>query len=287
MKTYIISTLFLLITNLSFGQKTPDWFVDNMTQSIGTWITDNSSYKTKQEPFDQYGMDWEWGIGKRNITGKLYGLINGKKQGIFWEFRQYWDFDKNQGIIIQYGADGSIGKGPMILKGNQLELVQDFISPEGKKTVHGHRSTLNKNIFISTSYDISANGHWQKRRSYTWYLSSDRSKMDLGDFSMSLAVKDIKASHSFYEKIGYKIVNGSLDQKWAILENGTSRIGLFQGMFPTNTLTFTPSDIRIFYKKISEKGIKITLPNGIDKKEGPASFMITDPDGNPILIDQH
>nr|WP_299443138.1 VOC family protein [uncultured Aquimarina sp.] len=111
--------------------------------------------------------------------------------------------------------------------------------------------------------------------------------MNLGSFSLSLAVKDIHASKGFYEKLGFEIVDGNLDQKWVILKNDRSKIGLFQGMFPTNTLTFTPTDVRKLHQHIKAKKIEVGMTNGIDTKKGPASFMITDPDNNPILIDQH
>ncbi len=289
MKRNIIIALSVLTFNISIAQqKIPDWFLQNMEQSIGTWITDNTTYKNDNEPFDQYGMDWHWGIGKQSITGKLYGIINGKKQGVFWEFRQYWDFNKNKGMVTQYGTDGTVGIGPMINKENgQTEMMQKFVNPNRNKTKHGHRSTLKNGKLTTTSFDILENGIWEKRRSYIWYINTNKKDMDLGTFSISLAVKDIKTSKSFYEKLGFTMIDGNLDQKWAILKNGSSKIGLFQGMFPTNTLTFTPKDVRSIHKTAKKEGVSIVMANGIDKKEGPASFMITDPDGNPILIDQH
>ncbi len=289
MQTIFISIPILILTTITHGQeKTPDWFTKNMEQSIGVWVTDNSVYKNEKEPFDQYGMEWNWGIGKQSLTGTLYGLINGKKQGTFWEFRQYWDFEKNQAMIIQYSFDGTIGKGPMyIKKGDQIEMKQDFMSPKGHKSIHGHRSILNGNKFISNSYDISIDGNWKKRRSYTWYLTKNEDSIDLGTFSLALAVKDIHVSKGFYKKLGFEIVDGNLDQKWIILKNGHSKIGLFQGMFPTNTLSFTSTDVRKLYQHMKAKKIKIGMTKDMGTKNGPTSFMIVDPDNNPILIDQY
>lgn len=288
MKISIVSILFIFITNISISQqKIPDWFQKNLEQSIGTWITDNKAYQSKNEPFDQYGMDWKWGIGKQSITGTLYGLIKGKKQGTFWEFRQYWNFDKNQGVVVQYSSDGTIGIGPMTQKNDtETKLIQEFIPPTGEKNTHGHLSTLNGSELTTTSYDIDTDGTWKKRRSYIWYLV-ESDKQNLGTFSISLAVKDIKASKNFYEKIGFEMTEGNLDQNWVILKNGTSKIGLFQGMFPKNTITFNPKDVREIHKKATEYKIPVLSANGMNQKEGPASFMTTDPDGNPILFDQH
>jgi catechol 2,3-dioxygenase-like lactoylglutathione lyase family enzyme len=122
--------------------------------------------------------------------------------------------------------------------------------------------------------------------------------MDLGAFSISLAVKDIHASKEFYEKLGFVEVGGDIAQNWLILRNREHTIGLFQGMFEKNTLTFNPgwdhqanpvesfTDIRELQKSLKNQGM--TFASEADENStGPASFLLIDPDGNPILIDQH
>jgi catechol 2,3-dioxygenase-like lactoylglutathione lyase family enzyme len=122
--------------------------------------------------------------------------------------------------------------------------------------------------------------------------------MDLGNFSVSLAVKDIAASRAFYEKLGFAVFGGDQGQGWLIMKSPACIIGLFQGMFDRNTLTFNPgwdssgntlpafTDVRDIQKSLRAAGIPIV--NAADKSTtGPASFMVIDPDGNPILIDQH
>lgn len=110
--------------------------------------------------------------------------------------------------------------------------------------------------------------------------------MDLGIFSVSLAVKDIKASRAFYEKLGFEVFLGQEDQKWLILRHGTTNIGLFQGMFPSNILTFNPTDVRAIQQALKAQGITFSL-EADETTTGPAHAMIVDPDGNSILIDQH
>jgi predicted lactoylglutathione lyase len=122
--------------------------------------------------------------------------------------------------------------------------------------------------------------------------------MNLGAFSVSLAVKDIEASKTFYEKLGFTVFAGDQTQNWLIMKNGDHVIGLFQGMFDKNTLTFNPgwdqnagaldnfTDVRELKSELKEKGINIAYEMQ-EGETGPASFMVTDPDGNPILIDQH
>ena len=122
--------------------------------------------------------------------------------------------------------------------------------------------------------------------------------MDLGAFSVSLAVKDIEKSKAFYEKLGFVAIGGDCGQGWTILKNGEHIIGLFQGMFEKNILTFNPgwnnnaepvapfTDVRDLQKTLRAKGV--TFESEADETSGgPASFVIFDPDGNPILVDQH
>ena len=122
--------------------------------------------------------------------------------------------------------------------------------------------------------------------------------MELGAFSISLAVKDIVASRAFYEKFGFKDFGGDLSQNWLIMKNGDTIIGLFQGMFEKNILTFNPgwdsnaqkietfTDVRELQRQLKAQGVEF-VSEADESTTGPASFIALDPDGNPILIDQH
>ncbi|HPF25436.1 MAG TPA: VOC family protein [Steroidobacteraceae bacterium] len=122
--------------------------------------------------------------------------------------------------------------------------------------------------------------------------------MELGAFSISLAVKDIAASKAFYEKLGFRVFGGEQAQNWLILKNGTTLIGLFQGMFDKNILTFNPgwdsdakelpafSDVREIQRRLKQQGVALTT-EADESTQGPASITLLDPDGNPVLIDQH
>ena len=113
-------------------------------------------------------------------------------------------------------------------------------------------------------------------------------KVDLGINSVSLTVKDIVASKAFYEKLGFEQLTeyGSVEEKWVIMKNGDCKIGLFQDMFPKNTLTFNPTDARAIQKHLKSEGVKLDV-EADETTAGPCHLMLTDPDGNPILIDQH
>jgi catechol 2,3-dioxygenase-like lactoylglutathione lyase family enzyme len=122
--------------------------------------------------------------------------------------------------------------------------------------------------------------------------------MELGAFSVSLTVKDIAVSKAFYEKLGFQEMHGDIEQNWLILKNGEHVIGLFQGMFDKNILTFNPgwdqdgsdvdpfTDIRELQRQLKARGVEF-VQEADESTTGPASFMISDPDGNPILVDQH
>lgn len=122
--------------------------------------------------------------------------------------------------------------------------------------------------------------------------------MELGVFSISLAVKDIEVSRKFYEKFGFEVFGGDASQNWLIMKNDDHVIGLFQGMFEKNTLTFNPgwdsnaseletyTDVRELQRRLKEQGVEL-VSEADESTTGPASFIAIDPDGNPILVDQH
>jgi len=122
--------------------------------------------------------------------------------------------------------------------------------------------------------------------------------MNLGAFSISLTVKDLEASRSFYEKLGFKVFFGEAEQNWLIMKNQDTVIGLFHGMFDKNIMTFNPgwdneantvgsyTDVRDLQRKLKAQGLSF-MTEADENTTGPASFMLIDPDGNPILVDQH
>lgn len=128
--------------------------------------------------------------------------------------------------------------------------------------------------------------------------SKNTARIQLGNFSVSLAVKDLAASRAFYEKLGFKAVGGQPERNWLVLQNDTATIGLFKGMFEKNMLTFNPGwdrnratppkfdDVRDIQRMLQKQGLKLSA-TADESSTGPAHLMLTDPDGNPILIDQH
>jgi predicted lactoylglutathione lyase len=128
--------------------------------------------------------------------------------------------------------------------------------------------------------------------------AAEMKPLEFGNFSVSLAVKDIKASMAFYQKLDFKQVGGKLEQNWVVLQNGTARIGLFQGMFEKNILTFNPGwtkdketmtdfqDVRELQRTLKARGLTLA-PEADVTTTGPAYFEVSDPDGNTLLVDQH
>ncbi len=128
--------------------------------------------------------------------------------------------------------------------------------------------------------------------------TTGKTNMQLGNFSISLAVKDVNASKDFYEKLGFKVTGGDLKHKYVVMQNDTSTIGLYQGMFEKNSLTYNPGwdrdcktlaefqDVRELQQELKKRGLSPVVAAD-ESASGPAFFTLTDPDGNPILIDQH
>jgi catechol 2,3-dioxygenase-like lactoylglutathione lyase family enzyme len=149
------------------------------------------------------------------------------------------------------------------------------------------------NVFANLVEDKSFEKNGQIKQS-----SGMEEKMKLGAFSVSLSVKDLETSRQFYEKLGFTVFGGSMAQRYLIMKNEVTLIGLFQGMFDKNILTFNPGwdqdaktmekfdDVRTIQKQLKSKGISLALETD-EHKTGPGSIMLTDPDGNQILIDQH
>ena len=122
--------------------------------------------------------------------------------------------------------------------------------------------------------------------------------MKLGAFSISLGVKDLANSMAFYEALGFQSFAGTEDHGYLILKNGDHLVGIFQGMFDGNMLTFNPKwsqngtlvpgdDVRDIFSKVKDAGLETCQESGLENRSGPASFIVVDPDGNPVLIDQH
>lgn len=109
--------------------------------------------------------------------------------------------------------------------------------------------------------------------------------MDLGNFSLSLAVRNISASKRFYEALGFNVVDGSPEEKWLIMQNGRAKIGLFQDMFDRNIITFNPPDVRAIQAELKKLRFRF-IEEADEETEGPAAAMLRDPDGNLILMDQ-
>jgi catechol 2,3-dioxygenase-like lactoylglutathione lyase family enzyme len=155
-----------------------------------------------------------------------------------------------------------------------------------------------KNLALLFTFATAACGTSANTDAAGNHGSIGSSSMELGTFSVSLAVKDLATSRAFYEKLGFRAMAGEPSQNWLIMRNGEATIGLFQGMFERNIMTFNPgwgrncetlaqfTDVREIQKRLKAAGLKLTT-EADEAAAGPASAMIVDPDGNPILFDQH
>ncbi len=168
-------TLPLLIASLlssgAFSQESmPDWFLQEMQNDIGTWIADNADYKNEQERYETYQLTWDWSIKGQCLKGTLYGVHQGKKSPVFWEFRKFWDSQEGKPTVLQMGLNGTYGVGhTQKINEKETRLSQVFHAPNGLQYQEGHITTTQSDtLYIGTSYSISPDDQWEQRRTYTW-----------------------------------------------------------------------------------------------------------------------
>ena len=137
---------------------------------VGTWVADNGKFKNETDTMDAYGIEWRWGLGKRSLVGRLYGIKASKDVGTFWEFREFWHPGEARLIATQHASAGTYGAGPHEVRADGTsEMVQTFFDPEaGTKTTVGHRSRLEGNVHTTSSFNVDEKGVWTMRRTYVW-----------------------------------------------------------------------------------------------------------------------
>jgi hypothetical protein len=149
----------------------PHWLRAVMTDLVagsGRWIADNTAYRGTNEPYDEYGLEWRWGLGRQTVRGRLFGLQSGREVGDFWEFRLMWHPGDCQALLYQFGSGGALGVGPMAPDGNGgTVLDQIFYYPGGQSERVRHESRVIGDEERGSSFNW-VDGEWQKRRTYTW-----------------------------------------------------------------------------------------------------------------------
>ena len=177
MQKYQLLLLFLLSCQLN-AQDTlthpiPQWLLDDwaiQTQGSGIWITDNSAYKSDNEPYEAYGIQWEWGLGKKSLKGRLYCILDSKNVGTVWQFLSFWDPLAGQARLIQIGSDGTLGEGTLWqLEGGGSKSLQTFASPDGGTFTSGHQEWMENGERHTQSFHV-VDGVWTKRRLYIWKI---------------------------------------------------------------------------------------------------------------------
>ncbi|MEZ5344820.1 MAG: hypothetical protein R2681_04600 [Pyrinomonadaceae bacterium] len=170
--------LLAFLCSISFGQNTddqmPEWLREHMefmTAGTGRWTTDNSKYMSENEPFDEYGTEWKWGIGKKSIKGRLFGLKDNKEAGDFWEFYLYWHPQKRAAILQQLNSAGVFGSGEMrsVESGDAVERMTEmtFFAPGGTQWKDLHKIRENRDEHNTVSF-LLKDGNWSRQREYVW-----------------------------------------------------------------------------------------------------------------------
>jgi hypothetical protein len=161
------------------AESMPKWLQDHfkyLTFGSGRWIADNAKFKSENEPFDEYGTEWTWGVGKKSIRGRLFALKEGKEVAEFWEYRVFWHPAEMRAVFEQFGAGGVFGTGEMRVvqtaeckSENNVELT--FYGPDGASWKDLHKLWESPSEHTTISFDLKE-GSWQAKRRYVWKKAS-------------------------------------------------------------------------------------------------------------------
>jgi hypothetical protein len=144
-------------------------FMKELLIQEGIWIADNAAYKNENEPMEEYAIEWKLSPLKNSLYGRLYGLIDNKEVGTYWDFHKYWDTSTGKAVLMQIGGDGTLGIGYISFdNSSKSELIQTFTSPNGNSRLVGHRSEFTSEVMeVGSSFQIKE-GEWIIDRTYTW-----------------------------------------------------------------------------------------------------------------------
>lgn len=150
----------------------PAWFVahlEYMVREGGVWRAENAAYRSDAEPADAYGTEWHYGIGRKSITGRLFGIVDGEETATYWEFRLAWHAASGRAIFHQFGADGTVGLGEMsLLEDGRLRVELEFSTPSGVTwRFRDEAEEVGDDTHATASFDHEG-GAWVKKREYTW-----------------------------------------------------------------------------------------------------------------------
>ena len=167
----VVSALMLSAIQPVSNEGIPTWVSEDwqfQMSHTGIWITDNHEYKGEQEPFDAYGMQWDWGIGKKSLKGRMFCLQEGEEVATVWEFLQFWDSEAKVLRMLQIGRDGTVGQGTVTNLGQGKSKSQErFCNTAGQCFEVGHETWKKDGDFYTQSFDV-LDGEWSKRRLYVW-----------------------------------------------------------------------------------------------------------------------
>jgi hypothetical protein len=149
----------------------PEWFVEEieyLTRDGGRWIADNRAYEGEEEPYPEYGIEWETGLSGLTASGRLFGIDTEGRERDFWELHLYWDPLQGRAVAMQVHADGSFGLGELTFRGpSERELVQELWAPGGQTSRLRHVEHLSEHERRAETF-LEAEGEWRPRRSYVW-----------------------------------------------------------------------------------------------------------------------
>ncbi|MBN2777388.1 MAG: SRPBCC domain-containing protein [Bacteroidales bacterium] len=231
----------------------PKWYFVDLENQIGVWEADNNLYKSENEPFEKYVIEWNWGVDTTSINGRLYGKIGDKASVNFWEFKQYWDAEDNQAKLFQVGFGGLTGIGSVMpINKGETSVVQNFTEPSTKGFTEKHRTIINGQQKTTTSFEMDSLGNWIEKRTYVWnrkeVLEKAKSQIDTLPSGELMLTQTIN-------------INASVDKVWNLY---TTPEGWKKWVTPVVEMDFKINGtIKSHYDSTATVGDKGTIVNNI------------------------
>lgn len=276
----------------------PAWAIEEMDRTEGRWIADNSAYESAAEPYDAYGMEWQFAPGDQSLIGRLFAIDDGKELGTLWEYRLIWHPERKALWLIQFATDGTFGEGAVESTGSQsTQMTQTFFARGGASWQAGHRATHQGDRRSTQSFSIDPEGTWKLLRTYVW-VKNDEPHPLTGDSGIDyepevlfqLAVGDLGRAIDFYTKVlGFELEMRSDELEWARIKPGVPGVTIGLGRqevvegSATVSLNLAVQDLDAARSTLEERGVRFEGPT----VEVPGVVRLADfedPDGNRIRL---
>ncbi len=167
--------LLLLVSDVEAGDGLPDWYraeLARLTAGSGRWVASNAEFRSEQEPYEAYAVEWRKAADGRGVTGRLVALVDGREVVEFWQYRTYWDANAQQAVATQFASFGAVGSGQLVGFGAATLTDQTLTAADGRQWREMHHAWFEDDVHVTQTYGYR-DGGWTAKRRYRWQLQPD------------------------------------------------------------------------------------------------------------------